>query len=209
MISGNFGRYRILDRSVPFYNTILRCDRYDTTEFILPDGFSIVPYSDGYEKEWARLEYAIGDFSDEREAENYFVSTYLPDRKKRENCLFLLNPKNKVIGSCIAWQDAHGDSPVSSLHWLVVEEEYQGRGLGKALCLAVMNLFARQSGTPVYIHTQPWSWKAILLYISIGFRLQQTDTFSLYENQYENAMTTLQRVVPEEYFEIMKKSSDQ
>ena len=71
-----------------------------------------------------------------------------------------------------------------------------------------MNLFAKQSGTPVYIHTQPWSRKAILLYSFIWFRLQQTDTFSYYENQYEKAMTTLQGVVPEEYFEIMKNSSE-
>lgn len=199
----------MLNRNISFYNTILRCDRYAATEYVLPDGFSIVPYSDGYEKEWAKLEYAIGDFNCEQEAENYFVSTYLTENEKRENCLFLLNTKKKVIGSCIAWHDMHGDTPVSSLHWLVVEEEYQGKGLGKALCLAVMNIFAKQSSTPVYIHTQPWSWKAILLYISVGFRLQQTDTFSHYENQYDEAMKTLQSVVPKEYFEIMKKSSDQ
>ena len=199
----------MLDRNIPFYNTTLRCDRYDAAAYILPDGFSIVPYRSGYEKEWAALEYAIGDFSSEQEAENYFAFTYLADMEKPENCLFLLDPEKKVIGSCIAWQDMRGDTLVSSLHWLVVDEGHQGKGLGKALCLAVMNLFAKQSGAPVYIHTQPWSWKAILLYISIGFRIQQTDTFSRYENQYEKAMTTLQSVVSEPLFEIMKKSSDQ
>lgn len=200
---------KMLDRNIPFYNTILRCDRYTPTEVILPDGFSIVPYRGGYEKAWAKLEYAIEDFDSEAEAESYFVSTYLPDGEKRKNCLFLLNPEKQVIGSCIAWQDRRGNQLVSSLHWLVVEEEYQGRGLGKALCLAVMNLFARGGGNPVYIHTQPWSWKAILLYISIGFRLQQTDTFSHYENQYDKAMETLKSVVPEMLFERMKDSSEQ
>lgn len=196
----------MIDRNIPFYNTILRCDRYTLTGFTLPNGFSIVPYHDGCEKAWAKLEYAIRDFDSESEAERYFVSTYLSDE---ENCLFLLNSEKQVIGSCIAWQDWRGTSLVPSLHWLVVDEAYQGKGLGKALCLAVMNLFAKQSGAPVYIHTQPWSWKAILLYISIGFRIQQTDTFSRYENQYEKAMTTLQSVVSEPLFEIMKKSSDQ
>ena len=173
----------------------------------MPDGFSIVPYRDGFEKGWAKLEYAIHDFDSESEAENYFVSTYLIDMNKRENCLFLLNPEQKIIGSCIAWQDYHGDSPVSSLHWLVVDEEYQGKGLGKTLCVAVMNLFATQRGTPIYIHTQPWSWKAILLYISLGFKLQKTDTFSHYENQYEDAMNAMQSVVPEKYFEKMLQCS--
>lgn len=198
----------MLDRNIPFYNTILRCDAYTPAEFSLPDGFSIVSYRDGFEKGWARLEYAVGDFDSEPEAENYFVSTYLLDAKKSEKCLFLLNPENQVIGSCIAWQDMRGDTPVSSLHWLVVDEKYQGKGLGKALCLGVMNLFKKQNGIPVYIHTQPWSWKAIILYISIGFRLQQTDTFSHYENQYGKAMKALKNTVPEEYFEMMKKTSD-
>lgn len=199
----------MLDRNIPFYNTILRCDSYTPAEVILPDGFSIVPYRDGFENGWARLECAIGDFDSEPEAEDYFVSTYLPDREKRKNCLFLLDPEDRVIGSCIAWQDMRGGASVSSLHWLVVDEAYQGRGLGKALCLAVMNLFAERNSLPVYIHTQPWSWKAIMLYISIGFRLQKTDTFSRYENQYDKAMQTMKNVVSEECFEIMKKSSDQ
>jgi hypothetical protein len=51
-----------------------------------------------------------------------------------------------------------------------------------------MNIYAERQGLPVYIHTQPWSWKAILLYISLGFKLQKTDTFSYYENEYEKAM---------------------
>ena len=63
--------------------------------------------------------------------------------------------------------------------------------------------------TSLYFHTQPWSWKAILLYISIRFRLQRTDTFSHYENQYGKAMEALKSVVPEEAFGIMQESSDQ
>ena len=52
----------MLDRTIPFYNTILRCDHYDCQKPVLPEGFSIVSYKPGYEKAWAELEYAIGDF---------------------------------------------------------------------------------------------------------------------------------------------------
>ena len=55
----------MLDRNIPFYNTILRCDSYTPAEFTLPGGFSVVPYGAGFEKEWARLEYAVGDFDSE------------------------------------------------------------------------------------------------------------------------------------------------
>lgn len=47
----------MLDRSIPFYNTILRCDCYQHKEVILPKGFSIVGYENGYERAWAELDF--------------------------------------------------------------------------------------------------------------------------------------------------------
>ena len=142
------------------------------------------------------------------EAESYFISTYLQNRSLLNNILFLLNEDNLIVGSCIAWQDKRKESIVSSLHWLVVDEEYHGRGLGKALCCATMNIFKEQKNLPVYIHTQPWSWKAIFLYLSIGFKLQKTDTFSHYENEYHKAMTALKRVVTSKQFELLQEQSE-
>ena len=113
------------------------------------------------------------------------------------------------MGSCIAWQDMRGISSVSSLHWLVVDERYQKIGLGRALCTSVMNIYAERQGLPVYIHTQPWSWKAILLYISLGFKLQKTDTFSHYENEYEKAMIELRKITTPEQYELLKQSSEE
>jgi len=196
------------DKTIPFYNIILRCDYYRHQTVVLPKGFFIVPYQCGFEKEWAKLEYAIGDFVSLAEAENYFISTYLQNRDLFENILFLVNEENAVVGSCIAWTDRHGDVAVSSLHWLVVAEEYQGMGLGKALCVAVMNIFEKRGGIPVYIHTQPWSRKAIFLYLSLGFRLQKKDTFAHYENEYDKAMSALKRIVTEKQFEVLSALSE-
>lgn len=199
----------MLDRTIPFYNTILRCDRYEKQKIVLPVGFEIVGYRAGDEKAWAKLEYSTGDFESVEEAEQYFVSTYLHDEKLYNRILFLLNPERLVIGSCIAWQDERNGSAVSSLHWLVVDDSYQGRGLGRALCTAVMNLFAERGELPVYIHTQPWSWKAILLYISMDFHIQKEDTFSTYENQFEQALETLHGTVSERQFNFIKNSVEQ
>ncbi len=198
----------MLDRTIPFCNTILKCDNYQRKDVVLPKGFSIVTYKNGYEKAWAELEYSIGDFDSLEDAENYFVATYTQNQELLRNLLFLLNENKSVIGSCIAWQDKRKDSYVSSLHWLVVDEKYHGMGLGKALCYATMNVFEAQERLPVYIHTQPWSWKAIFLYLSIGFKLQKTDTFSHYENEYCQAMDELERIVTTEQFGFLKDSSE-
>ena len=199
----------MLDKTIPFCNTMMKCSEYKYRNVELPDGFSIVSYHPGYEKEWAKLEYAIGDFDSVTEAEKYFAETYLQKPELFPNILFIKNRESDIVGSCIAWQDRQGINSVSSIHWLVVDERYQGIGLGRALCTAVMNIYAKRRGLPVYIHTQPWSWKAILLYISLGFKLQKTDTFSHYENEYEKAMMELRKIVTAEQYELLRQSSEE
>ena len=115
----------MLDRTIPFCNMIMKCSDYSPSHVELPDGFSIVSYQRGYEKEWAKLEYAIGDFDSLEAAEKCFVETYLQKTELFSNILFAMNKDNEIIGSCIAWQDMRGTNSVSSLHWLVVDERYQ------------------------------------------------------------------------------------
>lgn len=199
----------MLDRTIPFYNTIMKCSSLRKYDVELPDGFTIVPYQRGYERGWAELEYAAGDFGSVQEAEEYFTETYLQDPELFSKILFMLDRNQEVVGSCIAWQDMRGESSVSSLHWLVMKEHYQGNGLGRALSAAVMNIFAEHDAFPVYIHTQPWSWKAILLYISLGFKLQKTDTFSHYENEYDKAIATLGKIVTNGQYGLMLQSAEE
>ena len=199
----------MLDRTIPFYNTIMKCSEYICRDIDLPNGFSITSYQHGYEKEWAKLENSIGDFDSVKEAEKYFTETYLQNPELLPNILFALNKDGDVVGSCIAWQDMRGINSVSSLHWLVVDDLYQGKGLGRALCTAVMNIYSKLSTFPVYIHTQPWSWKAILLYLSLGFKLQKTDSFSHYENEYEKVMIELKKILPEEQYKLLERSSEE
>ena len=52
----------MLDRTIPFCNTIMKCSDYKYRDVELPDGFSIVSYQPGFEREWAKLECAIGDW---------------------------------------------------------------------------------------------------------------------------------------------------
>ena len=198
-----------MDRSVPFKNIIMKCSEYSPCEPRLPEGFSVASYKPGYEYDWARLEYNLGDFSSPEEAGDYFRDHYMKDPDLlMDRCRFLLNPRNEVIGACIAWNDDRAGSRVSSLHWLVVDKRYRGLGLGKALCVDAMNTFLETTGLPVYIHTQPWSWKAVLLYLSLGFRLQKSDTFSNYVNEYPDAMAVLKSVVSEAQYQLMVDFSE-
>lgn len=108
--------------------------------------------------------------------------------------------KRRIVGSCIAGNDLRYSDEVASLHWLVVSPKFQLKGIGKALCKKVMQIFSKNNKTPIYIHTQPWSYKAIILYIDQGFVLQKTDTFAQYQNQLEQAKKVLKDILSEEQY---------
>lgn len=187
----------MLDRTIPYYNIICKCDRYCPVDAPLPLGLRIRTWQPGDEKAWARLAYAIGDFPSPEEAETYFVSHYLKQPKEAEKrCFFVVTEGNEVIASCIAWRDRKGAQTVASLHWLVVAPEQQGKKIGKALCRHVLEAYNDWGEFPVYLHTQPWSYVALLLYLRQGFQVQKTDTFAQYENQYTQAIDTLQSLLP-------------
>ena len=199
----------MIDRSIPYYNLILKCTKICTTPVSLPKGYSFKMYDVGDEKYWAKLEYEIGDFSSVEEAEIYFKTNYcnqIDELKKR--CVFVVDTHGDVVGSCTAWYDLKGKDIVASLHWLVVSPEHQGKHIGLALCQKVMKIFNEYDETPVYIHTQPWSYKAIMLYIKLGFKIQKTDTFSCYENQYKKAIKTLEKLLSESKFNQIVLSSE-
>lgn len=198
----------MLDKSIPFYNVILKCDNYRDTEIVLPTGYRLRTYQTGDEKAWAKLEYEIGDFALINEAEEYFLSQYGQDADSlKERCFFATDEQERVVGSCIAWKDSRGIEQVASLHWLVVSPSHQGKKIGKALCQRVMKVFREKKEFPVYIHTQPWSHIAILLYLRQGFKLQMIDTFSHYENQYTLAMNTLKKILTVPQYEELVSNS--
>lgn len=199
----------MIDRCIPYYNLILKCNKTSATLISLPEGYSFKMYEVGDEKHWAKLEYEIGDFSSVEEAEMYFKTNYcnqIDELKKR--CVFVVDAYGDVVGSCIAWHDLKDNDTVASLHWLVVSPEHQGKHIGLALCQKVMEIFDECGKTPVYIHTQPWSYKAILLYIKLGFKIQKTDTFSHYENQYNKAIETFKNVLSEEQLNKIVNNSE-
>ena len=198
----------MLDRSIPFYNTILKCEQYVEREITLPEGYHFRTYRAGDERAWARLEHETGDFETQELAEAYFAAQYCQNKDALgERCVFVLDREDQIVGSCIAWHDAKGGETVASLHWLVVSPAHQGRGLGRALCQKVMEIFVKNQELPVYIHTQPWSYAAILLYVRLGFKLQKKDTFSHYENQYRQSMETLKPLLTgQQYGELAANS---
>ena len=191
----------MIDRTRPEYNIIMRCDRILPMEIKVPEGYAIRAYQPGDEEAWAAVMCAVGEQTDIAEARAEFTRRYL---SAPERIFFAVDAAGAVVGTAIAWDDG-----LRVLHWLAVHPAHQRKGIGRALCQTALRLFRREdNAAPVYLRTLPRSWKAVLLYISMGFKLQPKATIYGYENQYAQAMESLQALVtPEQYAKMTANSA--
>ena len=66
----------MLDKSIPYQNIIMCADRDHLIcmeEPVLPEGFSFRLFCPGDEKQWARLEWAVGEFPTEKRRSIIFL----------------------------------------------------------------------------------------------------------------------------------------
>ena len=88
----------MLDRTIPFYNTILRCEGYTSQQILLPDAYRIVSYQPGFEQDWARLEYSAGDFGSEKRPQNTFRANTFPAMAAPMTCFSLwITPERSLV----------------------------------------------------------------------------------------------------------------
>ena len=91
----------------------------------------------------------------------YFNNVYLHNEEEFYNqCLFICDKNDKPVATCFLWK-AYGK--IYTIHWLKVLKEYEGLGLGRAILTEVLK-YIPDNYYPIYLHTQPGSFRAIKLY---------------------------------------------
>lgn len=102
----------------------------------------------------------------------FFRTVYAPSGERFfSRCLFVRDPRNVPVGTAFLWP-AYGR--ITTLHWFKVKPAYENNGIGRAILSQLLSE-ASPSDFPVYLHTQPASYRAIKLYTDFGFRLITDD----------------------------------
>lgn len=117
-----------------------------------------------------------------------------------QKCLFACDEQDTPVGTCFIWK---AYETVSTLHWLKVVQSHEGKGLGRALLSIVMKDLPQQD-YPVYLHTQPSSFRAIKLYSDFGFSLLSDLIIGGRKNDLPEALPLLKAAMPQEFFDRLK-----
>lgn len=151
------------------------------------------------------MEQYAGDFTTWQKAVGYFRSTYLTNREELEKRFVVVrNQAGEAVCGCIAWNTFRDENRCPCLQWLVTAEGYEGMGLARAAAAETVNRFYALGEKPVYLHTQPWSYKALWLYYRFGFRICKTDTFRTFVNQCDEALPILKTILPEDKWYVLE-----
>jgi ribosomal protein S18 acetylase RimI-like enzyme len=114
-----------------------------------------------------------------------------------ENTLLVCTQEDKAIATCSHWK-AYGK--IHTIHWLKTLKAYEGRGIGRALLSAIMRRFD-QTAYPIYLHTQPGSFRAVKLYSDFGFQLLSGGQLGTRTNELEKCLPMLREFMPENDFQ--------
>jgi ribosomal protein S18 acetylase RimI-like enzyme len=127
----------------------------------------------------------------------YYEEVYAPKGDLFfRSCLFVCNTHDVPIATGFVWK-AYDE--FSTIHWLKVVRSYEGRGIGRAL-LSIMMTNLSESDYPVFLHTQPSSYRAIKLYSDFGFALLTDPVIGKRKNDIQRSLPVLESCMPSKSF---------
>ena len=165
----------------------------------MPEGYELRLCQPEQLEEWMALH-----FDDEatfqahrEEMQRFFDQVYLPRQELFfERCLMLFRG-DTFFWSCFLWP-AYGN--INTVHWFKIKKEAEGQGLGRSLLSAVLRDL-RPEGCPVFLHTQPGSFRAIKLYTDFGFQLLTDPIIGVRPNHLTESLPFLKEIMPARDFE--------
>jgi ribosomal protein S18 acetylase RimI-like enzyme len=133
--------------------------------------------------------------------DDYFANHYAPKGDLFfETCLFVCDDQDKPVATCFAWKQY---DQYTTIHWFKVIKPFEGQGIGRALLSLVMQPL-HEEDYPVYLHTQPSSYRAIKLYTDFGFAMIDLPIIDNRVNGLRESMGILKKYMPERAYQQIR-----
>jgi ribosomal protein S18 acetylase RimI-like enzyme len=188
------------EEEIPDKNIFMMCEVLNRTSLTeVPAGYSIRNCRPDELGIWKTMPFDNDDLAKEYEEfmSDYFATTY---GGKEElffaKTLFVCDQQDKPIATCLSWK-AYDE--FNTIQWFKVLKGYEGQGIGRALLSIIMQEL-EMCDYPIYLHTQPSSFRAIKLYSDFGFSLLSNDKFGIRKNNLDKCLPILEEFMPKEYF---------
>lgn len=167
----------------PLLRMILN-DLNNLPPFELPKDFQYKNLNHGNEEEFIKVMNHTFRKGLERD---WFFNCFARDPEFDPKNFFIIRTKNKEpIAACAAWQTELKGSKIGLLEKLGVVENYQGRGLGRAIFLLCLHRLKERGFQEAMLFTEDFRIPAIRLFLSLGFKPLYDD--KLNRNRWKKVM---------------------
>lgn len=163
----------MMDKSIPCIGILMTCAHpADYPRCRLPKGYTLRPFEDGMEYDWAELQASVEHFESPQKALDRFHKEFAIDRRTlQDRGVFIYNAEDKLVASVILWYGSHFRRSRARIHFTAVAPEEQGKGLCAAMMTIVMDMYHRYELTGgIYLVSQTWSYRALSIYRQFGFK---------------------------------------
>ena len=184
-------------------NLFMICKRLNPQAFSsLPHGFALRTLRREEFRAWQAMPFD-DEFTTEHLAfmDDYFRITYARDEEKFfASTLVICNEDDQMVATCFLWP-AYG--LYTTVHWFKVHRAYENRGIGRAL-LSLLFQAVKEEEMPIYLHTQPESFRAIKLYSDFGFELLTDPQIGPRKNHLIQCLPYLQEKMPQQDYDRLR-----
>ncbi len=192
------------EEEIPDLNVFMMCEQLDEHALTpLPESYGVRSCRPDELDIWKTFPFDSEALAKEYDAfmTNFFTETYGEHQDLFfTNTLFVCDPEDRPVATCASWK-AYGK--FNTIHWFKTLKSYEGKGIGRALLSIIMQRFTKED-YPVYLHTQPGSFRAIKLYADFGFKLLAGKQFGNRRNDIEEYLPILKAFMPKKDFDHLK-----
>ena len=193
------------EKDIPDLNIFMMCEKVNTSAFSdLNKNYYIRNCREDELDIWK--EFHFNNKEDKKKYYQYmtnYLKNVYEDKEKEffSKCLFICEKStNKPVSTCFIWK---AYDKIHTIHWFKTLKNHEGKGLGRAL-LTYLLKDLQQKDLPIYLHTQPSSFRAIGLYSDFGFKIVTNQSIGYRNNDYKEALPILKQFMRKDTFDNLK-----
>lgn len=181
-------------------NLFMMCSQLNKEALIMmPEGFTLRPCRKEELSIWKAMPFDDAEtaLAYEPYMQSYFELVYQNKSDLFfERCLFLCDADDQPIGTAFIWP---AYDKITTLHWVKVKKGYEDKKLGRAMLSVLLGSLSKEA-FPIYLHTQPGSYRAIKLYSDFGFKFITDEQVGARHNDLSAVLPELQNLMTKEAF---------
>lgn len=192
---------------LPDQNLFMMCSELNPSAFVpMPAGYHVRSCQNSELALWLEMPFDDADTATRHRPFmlEFFDRVYAPLKPEFfRRCKFICDSNDTPVGTGFTWR-VYGS--VDTVHWIKVRKHHEGKGLGRALLSEILREQSEYE-LPLFLHTQPTSYRAIKLYSDFGFVLLTNPVIGTRTNHLSDCMPYLEEQMTPSAFRSLRTES--